>query len=92
MKQHLLKTDPDVFDAVDQGIKTYEIRFNDRDYQVEDELILLKTLFSGKEMKDGAELIYTGNVVRLKVTHILYGPIYGIAEGWVIMSTERLKA
>ncbi len=91
MKQHLLKTDPEAFDAVAQGIKTYEIRFNDRDYQVEDELILLKTLSTGKAMKEnGWDPFYTGDVVRAKVIHILSGPIYGLAEGWVIMSILKL--
>lgn len=91
MKQHLLKTDPEAFDAVAQGIKTYEIRFNDRDYQVEDELILLKTLSTGKAMKEnGWDPFYTGDAVRAKVTHILSGPIYGLAEGWVIMSIQKL--
>jgi hypothetical protein len=91
MKQHLLKTDPDAFDAVAQGIKTYEIRFNDRDYQVEDELILLKTLQTGEAMKlNNLEPFYTGDIVRARVIHILSGPIYGLAEGWVIMSILKL--
>lgn len=88
MKQHILKTDPDVYDAVATLKKKYEIRFNDRNFNNGDQLILMKTVFSGEEMKNGAELIYTGNAMRVRVTHILYGPIYGLKEGWVIMSVD----
>jgi hypothetical protein len=31
-------------------------------------------------------LIYTGDEVTVTVTHILRGPVYGLASGWVIMS------
>jgi hypothetical protein len=90
MKQHLLKTDPIVYDEVAKYNKKYEIRFNDRNFHNGDQLILLKTLFSGEDMKNGAELIYTGNAMRVRVTHILYGPIYGLQEGWAIMSIDPM--
>lgn len=85
MNTHELKTNPDVFDAVACGAKSFEIRKNDRDFQVGDMLILRKTKHTGVEMANGAPLVYLG-AIYLYVTYILSGPIYGLSEGWVIMS------
>ena len=84
--KHELKTDPDVFDAVVAGNKTFEIRFNDRNFQVEDQLVLRKTKYTGEEMKNGAPLEYIGEPFFAVVIYILRGPIYGLSDGWVIMS------
>jgi ASC-1-like (ASCH) protein len=81
-----LKTDPEVYDAVARGVKKYEIRFNDRDYQVGDILILKETYNTGEQIKTGQPLTYTGRQLRVKVLHILKGPIYGLLDGWCIMS------
>jgi len=86
MKKHELKTDKEVFQASWDGRKPFEIRFNDRDFQVGDLLVLRETEYSGEEMKDGKPLIYTGHVKFLRVGYILRGPCYGLKDGWVIMS------
>lgn len=86
MNLHRLKTDPAVFEAVVTGKKTYEIRFDDRGYQVGDVLVLRETAATGEEMKNGAPLIYTGREYTDQVSHILRGPCYGLADGWVILS------
>ena len=88
MKWHELKTDSEVFQAVRSGEKTYEIRFNDRDYQRHDFLRLCETERTGEEMREGAQLIYTGDEIDVKVTHILRGPVYGLKDMWVIMSIK----
>jgi len=86
-KVHELKTDPEVFQANLDGRKPYEIRFDDRGYEVGDILILRETEFTGEEMNEtGKPLVYTGRRKELDVRYILRGPIYGLAEGWVIMS------
>lgn len=85
---HVLKTDPEVFDAVWRGDKTYEIRYNDRGYKVGDTLLLMETRSTGLEMKLGAPLEYTGRNTETKVTHILAGPLYGLTEEWVILSID----
>lgn len=88
MKVHELKTDPGVFQKSYQGVKTFEIRFNDRDYQIGDGLFLRETKYSGEEMKEGKPLEYTGRTIHQRVTYILEGPIYGLMPGWVIMSVR----
>lgn len=85
MTTHELKTDPAVFDDVIAGLKKFEIRFDDRDFKVDDILSLRKTMFTGDEMSAGKPLFYTDDFSVL-VTHILTGPIYGLKDGWVIMS------
>ncbi len=83
---HELKTDPEVFEAVFEKKKGYEIRFDDRGYQVGDLLRLLETTYTGAEMKEGAPLKYTGRKVVHRITHILRGPVYGLMPGWVILN------
>ena len=85
VRTHTLKTDPDVFDAVASGEKTFEIRWNDRGYQVGDVLFLRKTRYTGAQMIEGLPLEYIGDPIRATVTYVLQGPVYGLAHGWVIM-------
>lgn len=85
---HELKTDPEVFDAVASGAKTFEIRKDDRQFTVGDTLILRRTLHMGLEMKNGFPLVYTGEVETRTITYILRGPIYGLTTGWVILSLK----
>lgn len=90
MQTHELKTDPEVFQAVIDGLKTYEIRKNDRGFSVGDTLVLRETLHTGRDMAMGSPLVYTGRAVQVAVTHMLTGPIYGLAAGWSILSMRRL--
>jgi len=83
---HVLKTDMEVFEAVLCGEKNFEIRKNDRGFQVGDKLMLKETFHSGEEMAKGKPLNYTGRIIRADVTYIMNGPKYGLAEGWCIMS------
>ncbi len=84
--RHTLKTDHAVFQDVIAGRKTFEIRKDDRGFQVGDTLDLLETVHTGAEMTAGAPLEYTGGQSWVTVKHILRGPVYGLADGWVIMS------
>lgn len=93
MSRHTLKTDPDVFEAVFTGVKTFEIRKDDRGYKDGDHLLLRETENSGQEMAKGAPLKFTGRLIQAHVMYVLRGPVYGLEEGWVIMSihvNERL--
>lgn len=83
---HELKTDPGVFDAVADGRKTFEIRRDDRNFEEGDELLLRRTRDSGSAMANGAPLVYTGQQLRCRVTYVLRGPVYGLRDGWAILS------
>jgi hypothetical protein len=83
---HELKTDPEVFAAVLDGSKTYEIRYNDRGFKVGDTLRLRETRYTGQEMRgpDPRPIEFTGREVTRVVSHVLSG--YGLQPGWVILS------
>ena len=88
MTIHELKTDPEVFTLVACGIKTFEIRKDDRGFEYDDILHLRQTRFTGAEMAgvDGQPIEYTGRQCFVKVANVMRGPVYGLKEGWVIMS------
>ena len=71
---------PEYFDAVEKGVKTWEYRFNDRNYTVGDVLIL-------REWKDGS---YTPRRITVKITYIL-SDFPSLPDGWVIMSIKKLQ-
>lgn len=74
---HELKILPEYFEAVASGKKKFEIRKDDRNYQVGDLLVL-------KEYKDGE---YTGRTIRMGVSYIYRGSgEYGLQEGYCILS------
>lgn len=83
-RYHILKTDPEAFQAVLSGAKTFEIRLNDRGYAVGDVLGLRETKHTGAEMQAGAPLEYTGRECQRFVSHVLTG--YGLADGWCCLS------
>lgn len=76
---HELKILPEYFEEVETNHKTFEIRKNDRDFQVGDILILNEW--------DGG---YTDNSVERLVTYILSDNKY-VKEGYVIMSIIETK-
>ena len=81
---HELKTDSELFQAVVEGRKTFEIRFNDRDFKVGDELVLLETIHTLEEqMTHNKPLLFSGNELRKTVSYVLSG--YGLQDGWVIL-------
>lgn len=79
--KHDLKIWPKYIREIIFGIKTFEVRKNDRGYQVGDILHL-------KEF-DTDRNEYTGDSIYRKVTYILDDPQY-VKEGFVIMSLGRV--
>ena len=83
-----LKTWPEPFAAVRARLKPWELRFNDRDYQVGDLLRLREWCPPAINAHDlsGEADGYTGEVEDRRVTWMLEGGNFGLPKGYVIMS------
>jgi len=80
---HQLKTWPQYFKAVSEGVKTFEIRSNaDRKFAVGDYLLL-------QEWEPTSET-YTGRSVIVRVTYELSAGPFAV-PGYTVMSIERLN-
>lgn len=78
MAKHELKLNHEFYPLVIKGIKTFEIRKNDRNYQEGDELLL-------KEW-DQLNEEYTGREVYVRVKFLITGGQFGIEKDHVVMS------
>lgn len=83
MRTHNLKILPPFFNSVIEGQKTFEIRFNDRDFQVGDRVELNE--FSKKDKQ------LTGRSVMAEVGFVFKGSEYGIKEGYCVFSLLNLS-
>lgn len=83
MAVHHLKCHPEPFDAIRAGLKTYELRRDDRGYAVGDTLHLRRWC--------PVDLDYTGESIRVRVTHLTRGPEWGLSDGWVCMAVRRAE-
>jgi hypothetical protein len=90
--KHKLKIDTAVFELLTSGKKTFELRKNDRDYKEGDILILRETRYNSAEMALGMPVEYTGREDIRLVSHVLIVPVYGLSEGWAILSCQIIKS
>lgn len=74
---HALKTWPEAFSAVFAGTKPYELRKNDRNFQLGDTLIL--------EEYDPRHKKYTDRWVIANVSYVTAGGVFGLPEDMIIM-------
>lgn len=81
MKRHLLKTWPNAWDATCEGNKPFEFRFDDRDYEVGDHLVLVRW--------DPSTEKYTGRALVVEVTYILRGR-FGMPDGHCVMGIPKI--
>ncbi|CAO0822454.1 putative DUF3850 domain-containing protein [Desulfarculales bacterium] len=101
-KQHELKEWPEFFVHTLSGRKKFQLRLNDRDFQVGDEL-LIKEWDNKGEYGSPAEKTepvgYTGRAVVLRVDYIMRSEdtrgveskFVPIALGYIIMSTSLVS-
>lgn len=74
-RTHIIKIASEYFLDVEDGRKHFEIRKNDRDYQVGDIVYLV-------EIKDGD---LTGNTVKVHISYVLKNcQQYGLMDGYCI--------
>lgn len=77
---HELKTWMPYFQEVCDHIKTFEVRNNDRNFNVGDYLELHEW--------NQDEKVYTGRKRTVYVSTILHGGQFGIEEGYCVMSIQ----
>lgn len=89
MSRHTLKIDPKWYDAVANGIKTFEARKNDRGFKVGDTLHLRE--YRGRNSEGYDE--FTGRSCEASVTYILqwYDFSDAIAHGYVVLGIRIEK-
>jgi hypothetical protein len=84
-RTHNLKTYPSDFEAVLSGKKTFEIRYNDRDFAEGDMLVL--------EEWDPTPTVYmprgyTRRRLKCHVSCLVHGGRYGLDQIWVVMGLK----
>ncbi len=83
-KIHVLKTWPEFFEPLLSGKKTFEVRKNDRDFQVGDALSLLEW--------EPESRMFSGRKIYCDVSYILAGPAFGIEGGFVVLALCKKEA
>lgn len=85
---HLLKCESQYFQAVKSGAKSFELRLDDRDFQVGGFLLLQETVFDYLE----GRVKYSDALAALlaEITYKLTGPKFGLNEGWAILGIRVL--
>jgi hypothetical protein len=74
---HDLKTWPEFFRRVRSGQKNFEVRKNDRDFQVGDTLVLLEY--------NPVSNRYEGNEIHKVISYVLHGGQFGIEQGYCVL-------
>lgn len=80
--EHILKIRSKYFPDILSGAKPFEVRKNDRAYQVGDRLVMFEVSDEGGE---------TGRSVSVRVTYNLAGPAYGLLDGFCILGIKLAK-
>ena len=78
-QHHYIKILPQHYRAIENGDKRFEVRFNDRNYQIHD-ILHLQEYLNGE---------YTGREIYATVSYILDDENF-CKEGFVIMSLKDL--
>jgi hypothetical protein len=84
---HHLKTWPEPFQAVVDGKKRYEVRFNDRGYEVGDTLVLQEWVPT-EERYTGREFLV--GVLYISRTETEPGLLLGLEPGWMVLSIKPI--
>jgi hypothetical protein len=91
MRVHYLKTWPVCFESVKRGHKTFEIRKDDREFDVGDTLILQCWDPTVAAKDDNPSSGYTGEEIRGEVTYLLLAsdcPCGGLEPNFCVMEVR----
>lgn len=79
-KLHELKIYPKYFDSILDGKKKFEIRKNDRGFQVGDNVLI----------REWDNIKYSGRTIYAKITYLLDDKFIGLETGYVAFGIEVL--
>lgn len=83
MKTHYIKCWPEYYTAIATTAKKFDLRKDDRNYQVNDTVVL-------QEYDPNTER-YTANELKMRITYILRGAKqFGLMDGYCILSLKFL--
>lgn len=87
MTDHKLKTIAQYWDAVAKGVKTFEVRRNDRGFQTGDTLILERW-----EHDEAGHLSITWprRILSVKITYLLQGGQFGIEPAYCVIGFKKV--
>lgn len=93
-RKHTLKVAPEFWEALESGIKTFEVRFaGDRDFRVGD-LLRLREFDGAAPTPEGqkwtTEVGYSGRETYRRITYILTGEQWGLRREYVALAIERI--
>ena len=75
-QHHEIKCETKYYQAVECGIKKFELRENDRDYQVYDMVSLIEVVNGNP----------TGRKINFEIKYVLRGGVYGLPKDWCIFN------
>ena len=79
---HVLKILPEYFNLVKSGVKTFELRYNDRKFKIGDIIELVTFLDEHTEPSK----------LHVKITYVLQNcPQYGLKEGFAILGIKIIS-
>lgn len=84
MTTHRLKTWPRYYDAIAAGIKTFEVRVNDRDFQPGDRVTLARY--------DPDSCTFDGSEMTFDVPYVMHGGGLGVKPGYAVLSLVPVPA
>jgi len=83
-KTHDLKCHSEYFKHVKDGSKPFELRRDDRDFEVGDLLNIDEVV-----LDYDSEILFTGNREVRLITYILREGVFGLKEGWAILGLAK---
>ena len=81
--KHILKVDRKYWPALCDGRKTFEIRFNDRDFQAEDTLEMYP-------IDPAAPEVPLGPLATWRITYVATFPA-GLRDGYVVLGISEME-